>query len=298
MKYHPSLGSKAFDVANYIILSLLVASIAYPFIYMFSVSVSDAREVALFNVKFLPKGLQWEAYKTVFNQRETVRSYWNSILYTSVGTCLAVLFSSFAAYPLSRKKFKARSIFIIIFTITMFFNGGIIPGFLNIQRLGLINTLWAIVLPPAFAMRNIILIRTNFQQVPESLIESAYLDGANDWYILFKIVLPLSKAILATIAVFASVGLWNSYFPPLLYLTSSEKAPLTIILRRILVANEVLQSGQDMFMDSRSNSIAYQGKVMSIRMATIFVTIGPIVLIYPFVQKYFVKGVMIGSLKG
>lgn len=299
-----SLGSKIFDVVNIVFMLSFIATVLFPFIYMFSVSISDPTEVGLMRVVLWPKGVQWKSYISVFKDAQILTAYWNSILYTALGTFLALIFNGLASYSLSRPEFAAKKFFAVMFLITMYFNGGMIPSYLNVKNLGLLDTMWAIVLPSAVGMWNIVLMRTSFAQLPSSLIESAYIDGANDWYIFFKIVMPLSKAIFATIAVFVSVSIWNNYFGPLLYLTSPSKEPLTIILRRILVSNEALKSAVDTATSvggSSSSTIdpaTYQGMLTSLKMATIFVTVGPIVFIYPFAQKYFVKGVLIGSIKG
>lgn len=295
-------GYDWFDVVNVIFLTLFTLSIVYPFVYMFSISISDPYEVGLMNVKLLPKGFNLLAYQTVFKDKSILLAYYNSIRYTVVGTIVTLLMNSLAAYALSRPNFRTKNFFVIVFTIPMFFNGGMIPNFLNIRNLHLLDTMWAVIFP-AVGMWNIILLRTNFKQIPASLSESAFMDGANDWYIFFKVILPLSKSILATIAVFAAVGYWNNYFTPLLYLSDPDMAPLPIILRRILVSKEVMAGGEATATllsgasDAEKN-IMTNGMYSSLRMATIFVTIGPIILVYPFAQKYFVKGVMVGSIKG
>ena len=291
-----SAGDKAFNVLNAVVLGILMLLFVLPFVYMFSISISDPELVGKYKVGLFPQGINFEAYKTLLNTKSLFVSYYNSIRYALIGTVFSLTIAFLTAYPLSLKRFRYRTPFALFFTFTMFFSGGLIPTFLLYQNLRLIDTLWVIVLPGAFSFWNIILVRTNFQAIPYELFESAYIDGANDWSILFRIVLPLSKAILATIALFASVGLWNSFFPPMMYLNSADMQPLTILLRRMLIANEVFSET-----DVRSDIVdplIYSGQIVSLRMATIFVTIGPIILVYPFVQKYFVKGVMIGSVKG
>lgn len=302
-KIKESRASRVFDVCNLIFLLLFTLTIVYPFVYMFSTSISSAEAVGRMEVKLWPIGFQTTAYETVFKDKQLLTAYGNSILYTVVGTIVTLICNGLAAYSLSRPEFRAKRFFSIMFTITMLFNGGMIPAYLNIKNLGLLDTMWAIIFP-AVGMWNIILMRTNFMTLSNSLIESAYIDGANDWYIFFRIVVPLSKAIFATIAVFAAISYWNNYFSPLLYLTSPEKEPLTIILRRILVSNEAMQSSADAA-SMMANQIGqevdpttYQGMLTSLKFATIFVTIGPIIIVYPFAQKYFVKGVMVGSVKG
>ncbi|WP_240414018.1 carbohydrate ABC transporter permease [Paenibacillus periandrae] len=293
------LANRLFDISNFIVLMLLSLSIVLPFVYMLSISLSNPVQVGLYQVGLIPRGFNWKSYETVFQDNQILLSYWNSVRYTMLGTILVLLIGCLTAYPLSVNRFKARRPLSILFTFTMFFSGGLIPSFMLLKNLSLLDTIWAITLPAAFSFWNIVILRTNFQAMPQELYESAFIDGANDWQILFRIVLPLSKAILATIALFASVGLWNAYFGPLMYLTSPEMQPLTIILRRILLANEVLSQGAlDQANSMEIDPVASAGRMMSIRMATIFVTIGPIVLIYPFVQKYFVQGVLVGSVKG
>jgi putative aldouronate transport system permease protein len=263
---------------------------------MFAISVSDPAEVGRNSVVLWPKGFNFQSYRRVFEEGQIMISYWNSIRYTALGTAFVLIIGCLTAYPLSLQKFRAKRFLTVLFTITMFFNGGLIPTFMVIRNLGLLDTIWAVTLPAAFSFWNIIILRTNFQSIPKELIESAYMDGASDVHILVRIVIPLSKAILATIALFASVGLWNAFFGPLLYLSSPDMQPLTILLRRILVANESLSDTDMAGMDA--DPIMTLGRTLGLRMAVIFVTIGPIVLVYPFAQKFFVKGALVGSVKG
>ncbi|MBQ7975811.1 MAG: carbohydrate ABC transporter permease [Clostridia bacterium] len=304
MKYKKSFGELTFEWANVVFMWLVMAVIIVPFVYMFAQSISDPEQVGLMNVTLIPKGIQWNSYKTVFEDPKIWTAFGNSITMTVIGTVLALIFQGLAAFALSRSTFRARKFFTIMFIITMYFHGGMIPGYLNMKNLGLLDTMWSIILPSTVGMYNIILMRTNFLSIPGSLIESAYIDGANEWYIFFKIVVPLSKAIFATIAVFVAVAIWNNYFTPLLYLSSPEKEPLTILLRRILISNEQLTSATDAA-SAASDSLTmevdpatYQGQLESIKMATVFVTVAPILIVYPFAQKYFVTGVMVGSVKG
>lgn len=291
-----SLGARIFDIANAVFLGLVVLLFVFPFVHIFCISISSPEFVQNNEVSIIPRGITLQAYQTIFNTKEIYSSYYNSILYAGLGTVWALFVTTLAAYPLSRKNLKYKKPFIFFFTFTMFFSGGLIPTFLLYADLKLIDTIWVIVLPAGFSFWNIILMRTNFQQLPSELYESAYLDGANDWVVLLRIVLPLSKAIIATISLFVAVSQWNSYFAPLMYLTSGDRQPLTILLRRILVSNEVFADmGASIDL---AGDIFFMGKAESLKMATIFVTIGSIIFIYPFVQKYFVKGVMVGSIKG
>lgn len=305
MKYKKSIGEILFEVSNYAFLTLVLCVVILPFVYMFAQSISDYEQVGLMKVLIIPKGIHFGAYKNVFTDPQIGTAFRNSVVYTAVGTVLSLIFQGLGAFALSRDTFKARKFFTIMFIITMYFSGGMIPAYLNMSNLKLLDTMWSIILPSTVGMYNIILMRTNFRSIPSALIESAYIDGANEWYIFFKIVVPLSKAIFATIAVFVAVGIWNNYFTPLLYLQSRNKEPLTILLKRILISGEALGSavgaaqmaGGEMTISSAGDP-AYQGSLTAIKMATVFVTVGPILIVYPFAQKYFVTGVMVGSVKG
>jgi putative aldouronate transport system permease protein len=186
-----------------------------------------------------------------------------------------------------------------IFAITMFFSGGLIPTFLVVKGLRMLDTIWAIIVPGAFGMWYIIIARTNFMQIPESLIESAYIDGANDWQVLFRVVLPLSKAILATLSLFVAVGYWNSFFTPLIYLNTANKMPLQIVLRQLLLSEQhtTLPLSEAVREKIQLLGMTGPGLLVSVKMATIIVGTGPIILVYPFVQKYFVRGALVGGLK-
>lgn len=295
MRYY-GWSSRLFEALNYTLVGLMAVSVLLPFLYMFVISVSDPLAVGRSEVVLWPKGFQFESYAQVFQNKDIVISYWNSIRYTVVGTLSVLVIGCLTAYPLTVKEFKPRKFLIVLFTITMFFNGGLIPSFLVMKSIGLLDTIWVVTLPAAFSFWYIILLRTNFQALPKELYESAFIDGANDLQILLRVVIPLSKPILATVALFASVGLWNNFFGPLIYLNSPDMQPLTILLRRILIANESFND--TMMAGNLGDPVLTLGRTMSVRMATVFVTIGPIVLVYPFVQKYFVKGALVGSVKG
>lgn len=298
--YKVSFGSRLFDAAIYTFLIVLILSCLYPFLYVFSVSISDSIPVASGKVTFFPIGIDTYAYATILGDPAIILAYANTILYAVSGTLLTLLLTSLTAYPLSLKRFYGRNVITVFFTITMFINGGLIPTFLLIRSLGMMNTIWAIIVPGALTMWNIVIIRTNFQGLPEELRESAYMDGASNWRILFQIVLPLSKPILATIALFTLVGQWNNFFGPLLYLSSPDKYPLQIILRKLIITNEMRgefleQATSDLSRTGNANMIGFYE---SVKMAAIMVSIGPIIMVYPFIQKYFVKGVLVGSIKG
>ena len=295
------IGSRLYDLLIYLFLILFCLSILYPFGYMAANSVSDYRQVGLEKVQVMPKGFHLGAYEIIVSAYNIRQAYWNSTRYTAVGTLLTLAVCSLAGYSLSKRRLVGRTFYIILFTITMFFTGGLIPTYLNILKLGLFDSIWAIVLPGAFNFWYIIILRTNIQQIPNDLIESAHMDGASDWFVYLRIVLPLSQAILATVAIWRMVAVWNEFFAPLLYLNSEEKMPLTIILRRILITQEENVDGvqADHGADPLAMDwIVFLGLRKATNMAAVLLTIGPIILTYPFFQKYFVRGILIGSLKG
>jgi putative aldouronate transport system permease protein len=301
MAIKKSKGSVAFNVVNHTLLILLSFVMIYPFLYVFSLSVSDIASVEENLVLLYPKGFDIRPYVIVFNNSDILLAFSNSAIYTILGTFICVLFCSVTAYPLSRKYLRGKATITFIFTLTMFIQGGMIASFLLINNLGMMNTMWALIIPPIANMWYIILLRTNFQIIPDSLIESAYIDGANEWKILFKIVLPLSKAILATIILFSAVARWNDFFGPLLYLNERSKYPISVILREVTIA---MSSTADFFIQNKGGSyddtfnlIRQPGMQEKLRMAMIIVTVAPIALAYPFIQKYLVKGAMVGSIK-
>ena len=290
-----SFGSLVFDAFNTAFILVLFFIMLYPFVYVISVSVSDSEMVSRGFVKLFPKGFDLEAYKVVIRNADLVLSYWNTIKYTAVGTVMILLFGCLAAYPLSRKELYGRNTITFILSLTMIIPGGMIPNYLLIRNLHLIDSMWAIVLPPIFSIWNIILLRTNFQSIPDDLIASARIDGSSEWRTLFQIVIPLSKPILATIALFAAVSHWNSFFHALLYLNSPSKFPLQILLRKVIMSEvENVEFTQALGLKGGKMGAGF---IEKIKMATVFVAIGPIIAIYPFVQKYFIKGTMIGAIK-
>lgn len=288
-----SAGSKVFTVINIAVLLLFTVITFYPMYYIAITSVSNGMLVMQGKVNLYPIGLTLDSYKSIMADPQLFRSLWNSVLYTVLGTVINLIMSCLCAFPLSRRTFSGRNFFTGMIVFTMFFGGGMIPLYLVVQDLGLMDTIWAIVLPVAINTYNMIIIRTSFQSLPESLFESAQLDGANDFTILFRLAIPLSKAVLATMVLFYSVSHWNSYFNAMLYLNSKDKYPLQILLKNKLISGlfseEASQSG---------GSTNFNVTDSTMRSAIIMFTTLPILIVYPFVQKYFVKGVMIGSLKG
>ena len=290
-KKQVSLGSRCFDIVLYILLGLVVLVTFYPMYYVFIVSISSANYITRGAVNLFPRGINFEAYEMVFKNSRIWTSYGNTILYTVTGTFINVAMTAMCAYPFSRPDFYGRKVFTLFVTLTMFVGGGMIPLYLVVDRLHLTNTIWSIVLPGAISTYNMIVMRTSFQSIPASLTESAYIDGAYDIHILYKIVLPLSKPILATMTLFYAVGHWNSYFSAILYLDDQDKYPVQVILRDIVIAGEMMESAGDI--TSSATVIATNYKY-----AVIIVSVLPILLVYPFIQKYFTKGVMVGAIKG
>lgn len=283
-----------FEIVNIILMILLVVITLYPFLYVLAASFSDESAVLQGSISIIPSGFNLNAYKAVLNYPSIWTSYKNTILYTVVGTAINLVMTICGAYPLSRKDFYGKSVFTFFITFTMFFSGGLIPTFLVIQKLKLIDTFWVIVLPGAISTWNMIVMRTFFQGIPDSLEEAAIIDGCNDIQVLWNIVLPLSVPSLMTIGMFYAVGHWNSYFSALIYLKDASRYPLQLTLRQIVLQNQV----NDLL--AQSGVMEDTGRLMAetVKYATIIVSVIPILLVYPFIQKYFVKGVMVGSIKG
>lgn len=291
IEHHRSLGSRLFDALNYVFMALVILATLYPFYYMAVVSLSDGDAVLRGEVRFWPVGLTSATYKLVFSNRAVAGSLLNSVLYTSTGTALNLLMTALCAYPLARPRFSGRIFFTWLVTLTMFFSGGLVPLYLLIVQLGLRNNMLALILPPAINVWYMFILRTNFQQIPEDLYEAAVIDGANDLETLFRIILPLSKPVLATLLLFYAVGHWNSWFNALIFLDDRAKYPVQLVLRNIVILG-LLQSTEI----SPSAELAVTEKTL--KYATIMVSTLPILVVYPFVQRYFIKGVMIGAIKG
>ena len=286
-----------FDVLIFFALLFVAMVTLYPVVNVFSISISSPLEVAK-GIRWLPRDLDIVAYEYILKHPAIPRGYRNTLIYTSVGTAINLFMTSICAYPLAKRDLFGRKVFTFLIVFTMFFGGGLIPRFLLVRKLGMYNTIWAITIPVAIGTYNMIILRTFFSRLPEELEESAFLDGAGYWRILWSIVLPLSKAALATIGLFYALNHWNDFFGPLIYIRDAKKYPLPLIVRDI-VLGQLLRGKRgdmaDIFLDQELDHSAY---VINFRYATLFITILPLLLIYPFIQKYFVRGIMIGSLKG
>ena len=288
-----SVSSHIFDIIIYASLTFVFIICLFPILHVASVSLSSPQLAMAGEVSIFPKGLTTDAYRTIFRAGAVPRGFKNSLLYTSTGTAINLIMTVMMAYPLSKKHLTFRGFYMVLIMVTMFFSGGLIPQFLLVRNLGMYNKMWALVVPTAISAWNLIIMRTLFQSLPNELDESAYLDGANDFTVLLKIVLPLSKAAIATIGLFYAVFHWNSFFHAIIYLRSSEKYPLQVILRQIVLQNQMAEEMAQHYIDDPAQFYSE-----SIKYATLFTSLVPMMIIYPFLQKYFVKGVMIGSLKG
>jgi len=285
-------GEKAFDIWNYGFLTLVMLLTVYPFIHVVLSSISDPVKLLLHSgVMLYPQGLSHLGYKYVFDNPMITRSYLNTIQYVLVGSAINMVMTTIFAYALSRRGIFIRKTVMLLVIFTMFFSGGLIPSYLLVLNLGFINKIWALVIPGAINTWNLIILRTAFENVPEGLSESAKIDGANDFAILFRIMIPLVLPVLLVILLFYSVGHWNSWFSALIFLRSREKFPLQLILREILIS-----------MDTENMLTTVTGPNRGaiselVKNATIIVATLPIICVYPFLQKYFIKGVMIGAMK-
>lgn len=299
MKQKHTIRHSREDVLFYAItialLTMFFIAVLYPIVYVIASSFSSARAVSSGWVVLFPVEPSLEGYAAVFRNKNIGTSYLNTLLYTALGTIANMIMAMFCAYPLARKTLPGRNFFTFLFTFTMYFGGGMVPNYILVRTLGMIDTLWSMIIPGALSVYNMILARTFIQSsIPGELLEASKIDGCSDFLFFFRILLPLSKAILAVLAIYSMVGHWNAYFSAMLYLNTPHKMPLQITLKQILVANSI---SQDMMVDPETQE-AQQMMADLLKYALIVVSTVPIMCIYPFMQKYFTKGVMIGSLKG
>ncbi|AYB46258.1 carbohydrate ABC transporter permease [Virgibacillus sp. LDC1] len=290
-----SKGDRLFMFLIYLFLTLVLIAVAVPLIYIVSSSFSSPQAVTSGKVWLFPVDFTLDGYKAVFNNPQIGVGYLNSLFYTVVGTLINVTLTIMLAYPLAKKSLYGRNFFMVLLVITMMFEGGLIPYYLVVKNLHLLDTRWAMILPGALGVFQVIVARTFFQTtIPDELAEAAELDGCSDIRFIFSIVLPLSKPIIAVMTLMYAVGHWNAYFDALIFLRNPDLFPLQIILRNILILNSVDAS----MMADVSQMQAQQGLKDLLKYSLIVVASLPVLIIYPFVQKHFVKGVMIGSLKG
>lgn len=289
-----SKTDRAFIFFNYFFLTVIALLVIYPLVFVVSASLSNPQYVISGEMWLWPKEFTVDAYEKVFKNKDIITGFMNTVKYTVIGTVLNVIMTILAAYPLSRRDFKGRGLIMAFIVFTIFFSGGLIPTYLLIKDLGMLNTFWVMIIPNAVAVWNIIIMRTFFLSIPHELQESAMIDGCSNFRILWNIVLPLSFPVIAVMVLFYAVGHWNSYFQALIYLQDQEKFPLQLILRQILIQGQM----DDMIQTTGESFLAQQLSVEGLKYAVLIVANLPMLMLYPFLQRYFVKGVMIGSLKG
>lgn len=292
-----SLDDTIFDIVNYIFAGLCFFLIAYPLIYVISASFSSPTAVSTGKVWLFPVDPSVASYGAIFRNTHITSGYANSIKYTICGTIVSVLVTILAAYPLSFRDFYGKGFISSLMIFTMLFSGGLIPNYLLVSQLKMLNTIWAMIIPGAFGVWNIVLTRTYIQSnIPHELHEAAELDGCGDFMALLLIVIPLCKPIIAVMVLYSMIGIWNSYFDALIYLNKQNMYPLQIILRDILIQNTIDPANvQNMDIREQANRLYL---INTLKYGIIVVSSAPLLIVYPFVQKYFIKGVMIGSLKG
>ena len=285
-------GEKIFSVVNGVILTLVILVCFYPVYYVLISSISDATKLAAFTgIRYKPLGFSLEAYKRVFENPSILGSYKNTIVYVAVGTAVNMVMTCMAAYVLTLKRLVIHKVLNKLIIFTMFFSGGMIPMFLLIKNLGMVDSMWALILPVSINTFNMIVMRTSFEALPQSLSESARVDGSSDMRNLLQNVIPLSKPVLATMLLYYGVSNWNSWFNAMVYLRTRALYPVQLILREILITSNALSMSGDMSADVIDIS-------KTVQYATIIVVTLPILAVYPFLQKYFVKGMMTGAVKG
>jgi putative aldouronate transport system permease protein len=288
-----SIGDRLFLACIYIVLTCVLVVVLYPLIYIASSSISDPLAVASGKVWLWPVDISFLGYKVVLQNKQILWGYGNSLIYTVGFTLISVTFTIILAYPLSRKTFWGRNALMMFMTFTMLFSGGLIPTYMVVKYLGMIDTRWAIMIPGAIGVWSVIISRTFFQtSIPEELAEASEMDGCSDLRFLWSVVLPLSKPILAVLCLFSAVGQWNAYFDALIYLKSQHLYPLQLVLRNILILG-ASSSTADTSELIKQKQLADLMKYSLIMIANL-----PVFIIYPFIQKHFVKGVLVGSLKG
>lgn len=281
-------------ILNSLLLTCILLTVLYPLIYVASASISNPLLVIRGDVLLLPKEITFQAYQRVFRDMSIWTGFRNTLLYTLTGTLINLVMTVLGAYPLSRKGLPGRKWIMLFLLLTMFFSGGIIPTYLVIKSLGLINSYWVMVLPGAISVYNLIVMRTFFENIPSELHEAAVMDGSSQIRLLTTIVLPLSGPILAVMVLFYGVGHWNAFFNGLIFLSDRDKYPLQLLIREILINSQM----QQMMNLSEESGAAQLLMAESIKYALIIVTSLPMLLLYPLLQRYFVKGMMVGAIKG
>ncbi len=285
-------GERIFNICNVTILGIVALMALYPFVYTISMSLSSAAEAMRSGLHLYPREISLTSFEMVLANPDIVNGFANSVLRTVTGTALTLFFTCLTAYPLARRELPHRGPLLFLILFTMIFSGGIVPNYLLIKNIGLIDSIWALILPHMLTAFNVIVMKNFFQSIPESLAESAKIDGASEINILARIYMPLSKPVLATIGLWTAVSHWNQWFDAMLYITSDENQVLQTFLQRI-----VIESSVEMIEQGLVDPNVTQFTPETIKAATVVVTVLPMLLVYPFVQKYFVKGIMLGGVK-
>lgn len=293
-KMQLSKSDMIFDIINYSVLSVLLILVLYPLWFIVIASFSDSALVLEGKVWLWPEGTHVDAYLKVFKDSRIMNGYRNSIIYTVVGTFLNICMTTAAAYPLSRKDFVGRNTFALIMAFTMFFSGGLIPTYLVYKDIGILNSIWVMVLPGMVSVYNMVIMRTFFADIPYDLQEAAFMDGASNFQILFRIIIPLSTPVIAVMIMFYGVGHWNAFFNALVFLTNKKLYPLQLVIRDILIVGSSVTSE-----GTGGASVADKLRIAeTLKYAVIIISSVPVLVLYPFMQKYFIRGVMLGAIKG
>ncbi|MFS0612368.1 carbohydrate ABC transporter permease [Lederbergia ruris] len=298
MEIKQTKSDRIFDICNKVLVWFFIIIILYPLIYIISASISDPSFVNSGQMWLWPKGITFEGFRRVFQNTDIWIGYRNTIFYTLLGTFINLAVTLPAAYALSRQELIGKKVIMALFVFTMFFEGGLIPTYLLVRDLGMVNTIWSLVIPSAAAMWNIIVTMTFFKvTIPKGLEEAAEMDGASQFRTFFQIVLPLSAPIVAVMALFYGVGHWNQYFGAMIYLSDEKLFPLQLFLRKILIQQQMTA---DMMMQSGSaEALSEHARIADIiKYAVMIVSAAPLLIVYPFLQRFFLKGVLIGSIKG
>ena len=288
---HRTKGQKVFQVILVILFIIMCAIFVIPILNVLAMSLSSTNAILRNDVGIFPVDLTTIGYKQVFSNDKIISGFKNSFLIIGVHTPLAIIGTAFAAYPLAYGDFKGKKLYNYMIVMTMWIAGGLIPSFMVVNYLGMVDTLWSVIIPSLLGAYNIIILRNYFESIPTSLIESAKIDGAHDFTILFRIILPLSKPVLATITLWVVVARWNEFFAPLMYIRDSKKYTLQVILRDIIMSSEM----NDFNMTAAEGTLSIPEQL---RNASIIISLVPMLVVYPFLQKYFVTGIMLGSVKG
>lgn len=289
-----SAGDRVFDIVNAIIITLITIVIVYPLYYVLLASITDPTVVNTGKLLLYPEAPYIDGYKRAFSYAPLWTGYKNTLIYTFVGTIISLICTIPAGYALSRMDLPGRRVIMFLFTFTMFFNGGIVPLYLVVQNLHIYDTIWAVALPVAVSVYNLIVCRSFFDTgIPIEMLEAAKIDGCNDFVFFFRIVIPLSSTIIAVMCLFYATALWNQFFNPLMFLSGQDKMPLQVVLRNLVLSNQVNS------ITSNAQEIAMRQRLAEqLKYCTVVLAAAPLLIVYPFLQKYFAKGVMVGAVKG